>query len=143
MTIHQLSIFMENKSGTLLRVLDLLRRFGIQIIASTIPDTAENGIYRLICSEPLRAYEGLKNADIPVALSEVFALELDDVPGRAAEAVSILSQANISLTYMYSFLLRGKGILVFRPDDAELTRETILRNNMKYIAEKDLSKYSA
>ena len=46
---------MENKSGTLLRVLDLLRRFGIQIIASTIPDTAETGIYRLICSEPLRA----------------------------------------------------------------------------------------
>ena len=73
----------------------------------------------------------------------MFALELDDVPGCAAEAVGILSQANISLTYMYSFLLRGKGILVFRPDDAELTRETILRNIMKYIAEKDLSKYSA
>ena len=55
MTIHQLSIFMENKSGALIKVLGLLRRFGIQIIASTIADTAENGIYRVICSEPLRA----------------------------------------------------------------------------------------
>ena len=100
MTIHQLSIFIENKAGSLVKVLDLLRRFGVQIIASTIPDTAENGIYRVICSEPLRAFEGLKNAGIPVALSDVFALELDDQPGRAADAVEILSNAGIGLTYM-------------------------------------------
>jgi hypothetical protein len=139
MTIHQLSIFIENKSGTLLRVLDLLRKFGVQIIASTIPDTAENGIYRVICSEPLRAYEGLKKSGIAVALSDVFALELDDQPGRAADAVEILSDNGISLTYMYSFLLRGKGILVFRTDDAERAKETIILNNMRFIAEKDLS----
>ena len=139
MTIHQLSIFIENKSGTLLRVLDLLRKFGVQIIASTIPDTAENGIYRVICSEPLRAYEGLKKSGIAVALSDVFALELDDQPGRAADAVEILSDNGIGLTYMYSFLLRGKGILVFRTDDAERAKETIILNNMRFIAEKDLS----
>ncbi len=56
MTIHQLSIFIENKSGSLVKVLGLFRQFGLQIIASTIPDTADNGIYRVICAEPLRAY---------------------------------------------------------------------------------------
>ena len=139
MTIHQLSIFIENKTGSLVKVLDLLRRFGVQIIASTIPDTAENGIYRVICSEPLRAYEGLKKSGIPVALSDVFAIELDDQPGRAADAIEILSDAGISLTYLYSFLLRGKGILVFRTDNEKLARETIILNDMKFIAEKDLS----
>ena len=139
MTIHQLSIFIENKSGSLVKVLDLLRRFGVQIIASTIPDTAENGIYRVICSEPLRAYEGLKKSGIPVALSDVFAIELDDQPGRAADAIEILGEAGISLTYLYSFLLRGKGILVFRTDNEKLARETIILNDMKFIAEKDLS----
>ena len=139
MTIHQLSIFIENKSGSLVKVLDLLRRFGVQIIASTIPDTAENGIYRVICSEPLRAYEGLKKSGIPVALSDVFAIELDDQSGRAADAIEILSDAGISLTYLYSFLLRGKGILVFRTDNEKLARETIILNDMKFIAEKDLS----
>ena len=129
MTIHQLSIFIENKSGSLVKVLDLLRRF----------DTAENGIYRVICSEPLRAYEGLKKSGIPVALSDVFAIELDDQPGRAADAIEILSDAGISLTYLYSFLLRGKGILVFRTDNEKLARETIILNDMKFIAEKDLS----
>ena len=45
MTIHQLSVFVENKSGTLLQVLELLKDAGIQLIASTISDTVEYGIY--------------------------------------------------------------------------------------------------
>ena len=53
MTIHQLSVFVENKSGTLLQVLELFKEAGIQLIASTISDTVEYGIYRIICSVKL------------------------------------------------------------------------------------------
>ena len=139
MTIPQLSIFIENRSGTLIKVLDALKEANIQIIASTIADTAEYGIYRLICSEPMRAYEELKKANVAVALSDVFAIEIDDKPGRAAEAVKVFSEAGISITYMYSFLLNGKGILIFRTDNAEQARETILQNGLKYISEQDLT----
>ena len=68
MTIQQLSIFIENKSGTLLKVLQLLKDAHIQLIASTIADTVEYGIYRIICSEPARAYETLRKAGISVTL---------------------------------------------------------------------------
>ena len=141
MTIHQLSIFIENRSGTLIKVLQILKQSGIQIVASTIADTAEYGIYRLICSEPLRAYEELKKGGIAVALSNVFALELDDEPGRAADAVETFSQAGISIAYMYTFLLRGKGIMVFRTENAEEAEKVILDNKLKYIQEPDLSKW--
>ncbi len=139
MTIHQLSIFIENRSGTLIKVLQILKQSGIQIVASTIADTAEYGIYRLICSEPLRAYEELKKGGIAVALSNVFALELDDEPGRAADAVETFSQAGISIAYMYTFLLRGKGIMVFRTENAEKAEKVIIDNKLKYIQELDLS----
>lgn len=142
MTIHQLSIFIENRAGTLVNVLKLLKRSNIQIIASTIADTAEYGIYRLICSEPLRAYEELKKAGVAVALSDVLALELDDEPGRCADAVKMFSDAGISIAYMYTFLLRGKGIMVFRTNNREKARETIILNNLKFIAEQDLSKWA-
>ena len=56
MTIQQLSVFIENKSGTLQKVLNLLKEAGIQLIASTIADTVEYGIDRIICSDPKRAY---------------------------------------------------------------------------------------
>ena len=139
MTIHQLSIFIENRSGTLIKVLEVLKQANIQIIASTIADTAEYGIYRLVCSEPMRACEELKKAGVAVALSEVFALEIDDQPGRAADAVRMFSEAGVSITYMYSFLLRGKGILVFRTDNTECARQIITENQLNVLSEADIA----
>ncbi len=139
MTIHQLSIFIENRSGTLIKVLNALKEANIQIIASTIADTAEYGIYRLICSSPMRACEELKAANVAVALSDVFAIEIDDKPGRAADAVKSFSEAGISITYMYSFLLRGKGILIFRTDNNELAKQVIARDGLKSVSEEDLA----
>ena len=140
MTIKQLSIFIENQSGTLINVLEVLKQAGIQIVASTIADTAEYGIYRMNCNESQRAFEELRNAGIAVALSDVFALELDNTPGRAADAIRTFSEANINIDYLYSFLLRGKGILVFRIEDTEKARKVILDNGLKYINEENLSK---
>lgn len=139
MTIHQLSVFVENKSGTLLQVLELFKEAGIQLIASTISDTVEYGIYRIICSEPERAFETLKNAGISAKVSEVFAITLDNTPGRAADAIRSFSDEGIGISYLYSFLLAGKGILVFKTDDSKKTRNVILSKKLSYIEEKDLN----
>ena len=140
MTIHQLSVFVENKSGTLLQVLELLKEAHIQLIASTISDTVEYGIYRIICSEPLRAYEVLKDAGSSANVSEVFAISLDNEPGRGADAIRSFSETGIGISYLYSFLLGGKGILVFRTDNTEKTREVILEKKLQYIEEENLMK---
>ncbi|MBQ7195088.1 MAG: amino acid-binding protein [Bacteroidales bacterium] len=140
MTIHQLSVFIENKSGTLVKVLKLLKNEGIQLIASTIADTAEYGICRIICSEPTRAYDVLKAAGVAVSLADVFAIELDDEPGRAADAIEIFAEAGISIAYLYSFLLRGKGVLVFRTDNAQAAADAIKSHGLKSIPESDLYK---
>lgn len=140
MTVHQLSVFVENKSGTLLKILELLKEAGIKLIASTISDTVEYGIYRIICSEPKRAYDTLKSAGIAANISDVFAIKLDNQPGRAAEAIRSFTDAGIGISYLYSFLLDGKGILVFRTDNTEKTREVILNDGLNFVEEKDLMK---
>ena len=81
MTIRQLSIFIENKSGALVEVLDRLKEAGISLIASNIADTVEYGICRILCDDPERAYNVLKDSDTAVAVSDVFAIELDNRPG--------------------------------------------------------------
>ena len=139
MTIHQISIFIENRSGTMIKVLEVLKQAGIDLIASTVADTTEYGIYRIICSEPLRAHEELQKAGIVVTISDVFALELDNKPGRAADAVRIFSEAGINLSYMYSFLLNGKGILIFRTDDNDKAKAVIQEKGLKYIEEPNLA----
>ena len=140
MTVHQLSVFIENKSGTLVKVLKLLKQENIQLIASTIADTADYGICRIICSEPERAYTVLKEAGVAVSLCEVFAVELDDRPGKVADAIEIFAGEGISIAYLYSFLLTGKGVLIFRTDNSEKAAEIISANDLKIIREKDLSK---
>ena len=139
MTISQLSIFIENRTGTLLKVLDLMKQSKIQMIACTIAETAEYGIFRIICSEPQRACAELKQAGLAVAISDVFALELDNQPGGAADVVKFLGEAGVDITYMYAFLLGGRGILVFRTDEGDLARKVIADNHLPYITEKELA----
>lgn len=140
MTVHQLSVFIENKSGALVRVLQLLKQEHIQLIASTIADTADFGIFRIICSQPEKAYKVLQEAGVAVSLCEVFAIELDDRPGMAADAIEFFAGEGISIAYLYSFLLNGKGVLIFRTDNAEKAAEIIATKGLNAIGEKDLSR---
>lgn len=130
MTINQLSIFLENRSGTLTKVLDIFKETGIQIIASTIADTAQYGILRIICSDPQKAYTELEKVGVAVALSDVSAIGLENKPGQAADTIKLFSYEDISIIYMYSFMFHGKGILVFRTDNSDEAREVILRSHL-------------
>ena len=138
MTVQQISVFVENKSETLLRVLELFKEARIQLIASTISDTVEYGIYRIICSEPARALGMLRAAGISADVSDVFAIELDNIPGRAADAVRLLSEAGIGISYLYSFLLAGKGILIFRTDDPAKTKRVIRERGLQTLDDSSL-----
>ena len=139
MTIHQLSIFIENKNGALLQVLELLKQANIQIVASTISDTVDYGIYRIICSNPSKAYQLLQQQGLSVTMTDVFALELTNTPGEAAKAISLFTVNNINISYMYSFLLNDKGIIIFKTTDNDKTREVISLNKLTFIGEEQLT----
>lgn len=128
--MKQLSIFIENKRGTLLTVLNALKGADIQIIASTISDTQDFGIYRIICNDPERAFIVLKEQGITATITDVFAIQLEDKPGEAARVLALFAETDISIAYMYSFLLSGKGILVFRTSDTEKTKQVIKEKSL-------------
>ncbi|MDO4998950.1 MAG: amino acid-binding protein [Bacteroidales bacterium] len=138
MTIRQLSIFIENQSGTLQKVLELMKQSRIQIIACTIADTAEYGIFRLICSEPQRACSELKAAGVAVAISDVFAIGMNNQPGGAADVVRRFSAAGVGIAYMYAFVLNGQGILIFRTAEAAKAEEVIVGEGLQALSEQDL-----
>lgn len=140
MTIKQLSIFIENQSGALLRVLNMLRDNGISIIVSTLGDTDGFGIYRVICSDTEKAFKVLRDKNISATITNVYAIRLaDNKIGAAAELVEKVTEAGVSIKYMYSFLYSGKGIIVFRPDNSDKAEEVIMLKKLDYITEEDLS----
>ncbi|MCF0177509.1 MAG: amino acid-binding protein [Bacteroidales bacterium] len=137
MIVKQLSVFIENKGGTLIRVLELLSRSGIQIIASTVADTKDYGIYRLICNNTEKAFMILKEAGINTQLVDLFAISIDDEPGCAANAIKEISNAGVNILYLYSFLWQGRGVLAFRVDDAAKAKEVIIQHNMHILTDED------
>ena len=128
----------RNRSGTLVKVLELFKSAGIQLIATTVSDTADYGIFRIICSEPVRAKSVLDEAGVSSSLADVFAVTLENYPGTAADAISFLSQAGIGISYLYSFMLSGRGILIFRTDDPEKTMQVITAHGMSTLDDESL-----
>ncbi len=140
MTINQISIFIENKFGKLADIFELLASEGIGVIATTVADTSEYGILRLIVSEPQKAYRILSEANVSVNLTSVFALELDDTTSSLSNIIKAITQMGISVEYIYCFSNRAQSMLILRTNNENATRDAIRRNNLKPIAESDLLK---
>jgi len=140
MTIKQLSIFLENKSGRLTEVLETFGKEKININALTVADTSEYGILRMIVSSPEKAYKLLKEKGFSVNLTEVLSIKTPAEAGSFARAVRIFSDEGISIEYMYAFSLGSKAIIVLRTEDMDLALNAISKNKLHLINENDLYK---
>ncbi len=133
MSVKQLSIFLENKSGRLNEVLDILGEKKINIAALTIADTSEYGILRLIVSDPIEAVNLLKNKNFSVNLTDVIALETSDEAGTLAKTLRPFTEAQISVEYMYAFSINNRGIVIMRTSNRQLAFKIIEANSFKLI----------
>lgn len=136
--VNQLSIFIQNKAGTLEKVLRLFKHSQIQIVTTTLADTQDFGIFRVICTEPQRAFLVLKEAGITATLTEVQAISLDNTPGQAADALEIFAAADIEISYLYSFLLKNRGVLIFKTDNQAQSDKIIAEHSLTTLNDKDL-----
>ena len=140
MTIKQLSIFIENRSGALLQILEMLRDNDINIVVSTLGDTDGFGIYRVICSDTEKAFKILREKNISATISNVYAVRLPhNKPGAAADVVAKVTNAGVGIKCMYSFMFGGNGIVVFRADNNDKAEEVMMLGKLDYLTEKDLN----
>ena len=104
MFIKQLPLFVDNKSGRPAEITSITAAAGIDIRALSIADTTNFGILRIIVDKPDQAEKILRDAGLTVSLTNVIAIGIPDVPGGFAGAMKALSDAGISVEYMYAFL---------------------------------------
>jgi hypothetical protein len=102
--IKQISVFLENKSGRLVRVAQVLGDAKINIRGLSIADTADFGILRIIVDQPDKAIVELKDKGIMATVTEVIAMEVPDNPGGLATILSYMQDAGINIEYIYSFI---------------------------------------
>ena len=102
MKVTQLTVFLENRSGRLAEVADILGQAGINIRGFSTTEAAEYGIVRLILTDPDRARALLHEAGFTTHFSQVLCVKVEDVPGGLAQVLDQLAEAGVSIDYLYS-----------------------------------------
>ena len=119
MTIKQLSVFLENKTGRINEVVRTLGANGINMHAFSMAETADFGILRLIVSDVDKAVEVLRAHDFAVMSTDVVCLGCDNVPGALAVILEHLAEEQIFIEYMYAFAQNERAHVVIKPNDLE------------------------
>ena len=133
--LTQLSVFVENKFGRLAAITDILKANDVDISALSLADTSDFGILRLIVDKPELAKEVLREAGIMVKSNHVIAAAMDDKPGGLAYLLRLLTDAHVSIEYMYAFMGKedDKAFTVIRADDNEKAAKVFADHGVKML----------
>ena len=119
MTIKQLSIFLENKTGRINEVTKILGQHGINMHAFSMAETTDFGILRLIVSEVDKAVEALREANFAVMLTDVVWITCPNVAGSLSHILDHLAEQHIFIEYMYAFAEGDQANVIIRPNDID------------------------
>ena len=119
MTIKQLTIFLENRTGRINEVAKILGAAGINMKAFSMAETADFGLLRLIVQDVDKAVEVLRAASFAVMVTDVLCINCPNVPGALSVVLEKLAAENIFIEYMYAFSDGDSANVVIRPDNVE------------------------
>ena len=121
MKIKQLSIFLQNRMGSLSKPLEVLSDADVNIRAMCMADTSEFGILRLVVDNPEKGKDALEESGFLVKITEIIGVEMNDTPGGLTSVLKVIKDNEIDLEYLYAFTheKEGKAILLLHSDDID------------------------
>ncbi len=137
MTIQQISVFLENRSGQLAEITDILARNDVDLRAIHIAETADYGVLRLIASEPQKASRILLENGFILSMTPVMAAAVPDEPGGLAKLLDILAKGGLDIEYMYSVVGRkdSSAYMIFRVADMQHMEDILSSNGIAPVGE--------
>jgi hypothetical protein len=119
MTIKQLSIFLENKTGRINDVTRILGANGINMHAFSMAETTDFGMLRLIVSEVEKAVDVLRENNFAVKVTDVVCIKCSNTAGSLASILEKLAVQNIFIEYMYAFADGAFANIIIKPNNLE------------------------
>lgn len=119
--VHQISVFLENRTGQFAEITAILAENGIDLRAISIAETADYGILRLIVDDAQKATAILNRHGYLLSMTPVLVIAVPDRPGGIAPVLATLAEGNIGIEYMYSLFthIESKAYIVFRVAETE------------------------
>lgn len=140
MKVKQISIFLENKKGHLLEVVEALASAGVNIRALSIADTSEFGILRIIVPDPDMAKKALKKGGFTFNENDVIAVGVSDKPGGLAKALKVLSENEINVEYLYAFVTKSeeRAVVVLKTEDLDKSIKVLKKADISILQPKEV-----
>jgi len=135
MKVEQISVFLENKPGSLENATRTLRDANINIRTLSVAETVDFGILRLIVNDVEKANKVLKENGFRVSKTPVVAVEVPDKPGGLHSIMEVVSKEGINVEYLYAFVEKSgqNAVIIFRFDNPEKAIEVLLKNSFAVI----------
>ena len=142
MAIKQLTVFVQNKKGTVVEVTDILSKNNVNLRALSIAETQDFGILRLIVNDEKTAEKVLVENGYLIKVIDVVGVKIGDAPGKLTEALSVLDKADMNVEYMYAFMARTEkhAYVVLRVENNSTAEEVLTAAGFKMISEADINK---
>ena len=142
MAIKQLTVFVQNKKGTVVSVTDILSKNNINLRALSIAETQDFGILRLIVNDEAAAEKALQENGYLIKTIDVVGVKISDEPGKLTEALDVLDKANMNVEYLYAFMARTEkhAYVVLRVEENEAAEKALTEAGFKMITEADICK---
>ena len=142
MSINQISVFLENKPGTLNKMTNVLAEHNIDMRALSLAETKDFGIVRMIVDDVYEATNVLKEADFIASLTPVLAYAIPDEPGGLNKLLQAFTDAEVNLEYMYAFLggaASDHAYMIFRVADAKKAEAELSKRGFKSVNQEEIS----
>jgi hypothetical protein len=141
MKLQQLSLFLENKPGTLRAPCETLAAAGIDLLTVSLADTTQFGILRFIVADPEHARQVLQDAGMVVRATDVVPVEVENKPGGLARVLAAIDEAGLGVEYMYDFGAAsrgGKAAIIFRFEDPDRALEALKAAGVRVLTSEEL-----
>ena len=141
MSVNQVSVFLENKPGTLQKLTAILAKHNINIRALSLADTSEFGIVRMLVNDVYEATNVLKEENFVASVTPVLAYKISDETGSLDKLLQSFSDLNINVEYMYAFAGKNDAFMIFRVKDPKNAENLLKGKGLKSLIQEELSGY--
>ena len=140
MSIHQISVFLENRTGELAELTQLLASQHVDIRVISIAETADYGLARMIVDDVQKASSILLEHGTILSMNPVWAVEVPDRPAGLAELLAVLAKSHVDVEYMYSLFTHRNdtAYMVLRISDEQAFMKALEGTGIKVVSKEDL-----
>jgi len=143
MNIKQISVFLENKPGSLYGMTSVLAQNQIDMRAFSLAETSDFGIARIIVDNVYKAATVLKDAGYVHSVTPVLGVAIPDTPGGLNKVLQALTDAQVNVEYMYAFL-GGKDVdhayMIFRVADNAAAAAALALRGIQVVEQEEIDR---